>query len=127
MAKTLLVNLDLDAGLDVLRALDVAEVRVKVALWAFLEEYEDWRLILASPKFDAVGILEGFGIIRKATDAAGVTIDRTPALVPMRMNSPFIRELRRLFGKARNVDGTRLGGQTIGGRYLEDAYVYRIS
>ena len=127
MAKALLVNLDLDAGLDVLRALDAAEVPVKVALWAFLEEYEDWRLILASPKFDAVGIPEGFGIIRKATDAAGITIDRTPALVPMRMNSPFIRELRRLFGKAKSVDGMRLGGQTIGGRYLEDAYVYRVS
>jgi hypothetical protein len=43
------------------------------------------------------------------------------------MDEPFIRDLRRIFGKAASVEGMRLGGQTIGGRGLDDAYVYRIS
>ena len=43
------------------------------------------------------------------------------------MADPFVRELRRLFGKARSVEGMRLGGQMIGDRFVEDAYVYRIS
>jgi hypothetical protein len=40
---------------------------------------------------------------------------------------PFIRELRRIFGKTKSVEGMRLGGQLIGDRFLEDAYVYQIS
>jgi hypothetical protein len=32
-----------------------------------------------------------------------------------------------MFGKANSVEGMRLGGQMIGDRFLEDAYLYRIS
>jgi hypothetical protein len=127
VGKALLVNLDLDAGLTVLRALDTSEVSVNVALWAFLPEYEDWRLILASRQFDAAGIREGYGMIRRALDAAGISVDRTPTLTIMPMNTAFIRDLRRSFRKSKSVDGMRLGGQTFGDRYVEDAYVYRIS
>jgi hypothetical protein len=38
----------------------------------------------------------------------------------------LIRALRKLFGKTANVDGMRLAGQTIGGVWIDDAYVYRI-
>jgi hypothetical protein len=43
------------------------------------------------------------------------------------MADPSIRELRRLFGKTKSVEGMRLGGQVFGDRFVEDAYVYRIS
>ena len=42
-------------------------------------------------------------------------------------NDPTIKHLRRSFGKTKNVEGMRLGGQMIGDRFTEDAYVYRIS
>jgi hypothetical protein len=42
------------------------------------------------------------------------------------MTDPFVRQLRRRFGKAKSVEGMRLGGQLFGDRYIEDAYVYRI-
>jgi hypothetical protein len=44
-----------------------------------------------------------------------------------RMEDQFIRTLRRIFGKAASVEGMRLGGQMIGSRSLDEAYVYRIS
>jgi hypothetical protein len=43
------------------------------------------------------------------------------------MTDPFIKGLRRLFGKAKSAEGMRLGGQMIGDRFIEDGYVYRIS
>jgi hypothetical protein len=43
------------------------------------------------------------------------------------MSDPFIKGLRSIFGKAKSVEGMRLGGQLIGDRFIEDAYVYRIS
>jgi hypothetical protein len=42
-------------------------------------------------------------------------------------SDPSIRELRRIFGKTKSVEGMRLGGQVFGDRFVEDAYVYRIS
>jgi hypothetical protein len=35
--------------------------------------------------------------------------------------------LRRIFAKTKSVEGMRLGGQMIGDRFIEDAWVYRIS
>jgi hypothetical protein len=43
------------------------------------------------------------------------------------MTDPFTKVLRRIFGKAKSVEGRRLGGQMIGDRFVEDAYIYRIS
>lgn len=127
MGKTLLVNIDLDLGQEILRALDDAGIPVSVALWAYLPEFEDWRLILASRKLESAGLSEGYGAIRKATDAAGISVERIPLTMIMRITTPFVRELRRLFGKTKTVEGMRLGGQMIGDRYIEDAYVYRVS
>jgi hypothetical protein len=42
------------------------------------------------------------------------------------MDNPFIRDLRRVFASAADTYGMRLGGQTFGGKYLEDSFVYRI-
>jgi hypothetical protein len=127
MGKALLVNIDLDLGHEVLQALDSSGLRVNVALWAYLPDYEDWRLVLASRKLEAAGLQQGYVAIRKALETAGINFDRSPEIMIMRSTNPFVRDLRRLFGKAKNVEGMRLGGQMIGDRYLEDAYVYRIS
>ncbi|HLH20259.1 MAG TPA: hypothetical protein VKX45_23740 [Bryobacteraceae bacterium] len=127
MGKALLVNLDLEAGSEVLRAIEAAGIRVSVALWAKLEEYADWRLIVASRDLDAAGMWDGYMIIIKATRAAGIPQHKSDSLMILRMKDPFIRELRKLFKGAKDVEGMRLGGQAIGDRFLEDAYVYRIS
>jgi hypothetical protein len=52
---------------------------------------------------------------------------QTPPILILSMNDSFIRTLRQMFGQTKPVDGMRLGGQMIGDRFPEDAYVYRIS
>jgi hypothetical protein len=42
------------------------------------------------------------------------------------MQSAMIRELRNLFAATKDTYGMRLGGQTFGDKYIEDAFVYRI-
>jgi hypothetical protein len=59
MDKTALVSIDLEIGSELLQALDRAGLRVQVALWANLAEYQDWRLILSARKLDSLGIREG--------------------------------------------------------------------
>jgi hypothetical protein len=127
MDKTALVGFEVEKGSRILQLLDEAGLQVKVALWAFLGEYEEWRLVLSSSKFDDGSLRDAYGLLHKALDAAGFPLEQTPTVVILRTSDPFVRSLRKIFGKAKGVEGMRLGGQTIGNRYLDDAYAYRIS
>jgi len=127
MGQALLVSVDLDRGSEILRILDEAGLRVSVALWALLEEYNDWRLLVASRRLDESSQLEGYGLVNNALRAAGFSVEDKPSIVILPMTDPTVRALRRLFSKANTVEGMRLGGQQIGKRWVEDAYVYRIS
>src|SRR5579872_3491427 len=127
MDKTALVSIDLDMGSELLQALDRAGLRVQVALWANLAEYQDWRLILSARKLDSVGIREGYRLLYESLAGGGFigfTAANTPSIMILPISDPFIKGLRSIFGKAKNVEGMRLGGQLIGDRFIEDAYVY---
>ncbi|MDQ2776274.1 MAG: hypothetical protein M3Y57_15355 [Acidobacteriota bacterium] len=127
MVKTSLVSVDLERGREVLDALDNAGIRVSVVLWAYLSEYEDWRLIFADPRLDAIGVKKAYKSLNDTVMAAGMRIEDKPLFMVLSMSDAFIKNLRRSFGHTRSVDGMRLGGQLIGDRFVEDAYVYRIS
>jgi len=128
MAQALLVSVDIPIGSEILDILDRAKVKVSVALWAHLsEEYDDWRMILAGRQFDALGPGKGIRLLLDTLRAAEFPIEKKPRMMILPMNSPFIKDLRRAFAKARTVEGMRLGGQLFGGRFVEDAYVYRIT
>lgn len=98
-----------------------------MALWVFLSEYEDWRLVVSSRQFDSPDPRDAYGLLNDTLAAAGFARSNTPAIIILPTDDPFIRALRRTFGKTKSVEGMRLGGQMIGDRFVEDAYVYRIS
>ncbi len=127
MAKTVLVGPDIEKGAKILQILDDAGLNVSVALWAFLPEYESWRFILSSRKLDAAGLRGAYGLFHDTLDAAGFLLEDTPTVGIFPRTDPFIRSLRKLFGKAKGVDGMRLGGQKFGDHFVEDGYAYRIS
>ena len=128
MDQALLVNPGVESGRKVLRSLDASGIKIKVALWAHLHEYASWRLMLASRHLDdARDRREAYRIVISTLYKAGLTVEEVDPIMLFPMKDPFIRDLRRLFGKAKDVEGMRLGGQLFGNRYVEDAYVYRIS
>jgi hypothetical protein len=112
MVKTALLSSDLETG--------------SVALWVVLPEYEQWRIVLAGRALDTAGVRDAYGVVDDALVGGGLSIDRTPTITILRMSDPFIKSLRRMFAKSKDVEGMRLGGQMIGDRFIEDAYVYRI-
>ena len=127
MDKAALVNIDIQRGAEIVDALEGAKVRVGVALWVHLSEYEDWRLVVSARRFDAMDLRDAYGLIHDRLEEAGVTLEKTPPVMILPMSDSFIKELRRIFGKAKSVEGRRPGGQLIGDRFVQDAYVYRIS
>jgi hypothetical protein len=126
MVRTALVSTDIESGSTILAVLDQSKLKTKVALWAVLPEYEDWRLVLSGRRFDAKDV-NPYGLLNESLAAAGFPLRKTPIITILPMADLFIKDLRRVFAKTKSVEGMRLGGQMIGDRFIEDAYVYRIS
>jgi len=127
MDKATMVNIDISRGSELIDILERAKVKVSVALWMFLSEYEDWRLVVSARHLDTLGTREAYRLLHDKLASAGFAIGKTPAIMILPMSDPFIKELRRIFAKAQSVEGMRLGGQMIGDRFVDDAYVYKIS
>lgn len=127
MVKTPLVSLDIDDCKAVLTALDQAKLGICVAVWAYLDYYEDWRFVLAGKHLDAVHILNGYGTINDAIRAAGITEAHKPPLLLLPLTDPLIKALRRSNGKSKQFEPRRIGGHMIGNRFVDDGYAFRIS
>jgi hypothetical protein len=127
MDSAALVSIDIHRGAEMLSALDRAGLKVKVAVFAALSEYENWRLILAGPRFDDLRITDAYGLLHASLDAVGFDSATQPTTLILPMSDPFIKQLRRAYRKSQNAEGLRLGGQVFGDRFIRDAYVYRIT
>lgn len=125
MDQATLVSPDVSAGSRALSALDTAGIKQIVALLAVFPEYDDWRMIISSPSLDQTRQLKAYEQVTEALK--GRFIYTLPTIMVLPTRDPFIRELRNLFGKAKDVAGMRLGGQRLGNRFVSNAYVYRIS
>jgi len=126
MDKATLVIADFATGSRILEVLDGTGLRVNVAMWLRTPEYEDWRFALSSRDLDSVEPSAAYGRVHDTLGKGGFLLENTPPLLILRASDPFIRALRRIFGKVKSVEGMRLGGQALGGRFIEDAVVYRI-
>jgi hypothetical protein len=124
MDQATLVSPDIAVVHEALAALDVGRIKQITALLVIFPEYGDWRLLISSPSLDQVRQLKAY---EKVVEVLGGRFAyRLPPILILPTKDPFIRELRKIFGKTKDVTGMRLGGQTIGNRFVENAYVYRI-
>lgn len=127
MAQTLLVGPEIETGRRILQALDDAKLKISVAMWAlFLQEYGDWRLVLSSRQLDTEDPREAYGVVFKALDRAKMESERAEPIMILPMKDPFIRELRRSFREEAREGRRSLAG-TIGDRFLDHSYIYRVS
>src|SRR5580692_10669443 len=102
--------------------LDAARFPVTAALWAFSEdELGGWQFVIGTPLYEKLGTRAAYGKLIAAVRVNDPTSMLFDDVRLMGNREPFIRELRRLFGKTEAVKGVRLGGQSIGGIHIEDA------
>ena len=126
MAKKILVDADLKLGEQILARLDSEKFPVSVAIWILTEQDGEWKLVIGTPLYEKAGPLEAYGKLIAALRKNDPESRDFDDVRLMSNREPFIRELRRLFGKTASVKGMRLGGHHIGGVWLDDAIVYRI-
>jgi hypothetical protein len=95
-----------------------------VGLWAVFPEFEEGRVVLASPTLDQMEPWSAYHAVTQVLHEHPPKV--RPSLTILRMDDPFIQELRKLFADESSVEGMRLGGQRLGNRFVDDAYVYKI-
>lgn len=127
MARAALVDIDLKRAEKAVSALEQSGFPLAAALWVRFPEYEDWRLVLASKRLDSLAPQEAYLRVNRTLDLAGMTVWDAPSIFIMKTTDPFVRALRKVFGKAASVEGMRLGGQTWGDRFVDDAYALKIA
>jgi hypothetical protein len=124
MVKETLLNSDVAFGERVIQRLEASGLPVSVALWLRKGEEEPFQLLLGSSLYDKLGHEKAYLKLAHA-----VTPEENWVSIHIRLRGtrdPLIRALRKIFCKTANVNGMRLGGQTIGGLWIDDAYIYRI-
>ena len=71
----------------------------------FLSEFEDWRLVVSSRQFDTADPRYAYRLVHDSLSRAEVGSKKTPAILISPTRDPFVRELRRKFGKVRASTG----------------------
>jgi len=126
MDHAVLVDIDVNLGAEILGVLDSARAKMEVALWATFTEFYSPRLVMAAEWLDAFSGSAKYGKVRELLDGKLPTGTR-PTLLLLNTTDPFVLELREQYGQVKEIRGMRLYGQSFGGRYVEDGYIYRIA
>ena len=66
-----MVSLDVHRGMELVEALERAKLKIGVALWMYLSEYEDWRLVLSARQFDSLNLRDAYRLLHDFLDPAG--------------------------------------------------------
>jgi len=105
--------------------LPASHFRVKAALWMYLPDSHEWRLVIATPLVDEQGPQATYRDIRAvlaANLALNLSLQNISAVSP---KDPLVKALRNSI-KIADSTGVRLTRNTFNGTYVEDAYVYRL-
>ena len=125
MGTTVLVESDIEKGKDVVRALDEAGVKIRTALWHFLSEAAEWRLVLATPIVDHDGPRAAYEAVRRVLAERGVD---SPLLqiTLVSPRDPLIKQLRSAVTTPPGaIKDIRFTNNVVGNILIEDAHIYR--
>ncbi len=129
VVKELLTDGMIQAGAELTKNLDEGRWPVHASLWVFISEGNQWKLLLASPRVQLDGPRKSYETVQSAlaeTPAAGGTIMLSDITVTG-SEDPLLELLRVAITTAPTLSGIRFTGNVINGRFIDDAYIYRIS
>jgi hypothetical protein len=125
MDNTTLVAPEFKMGDEILELLKAARFPVTVAAWVLSKELGGWQFVIGTPLYDKFGAREAYGRLIaaiRANDPGSMLFDDVRL---MSNRSPFIREVRRVFGHRGFKKGVSMAG-SIGDMWVEDARFYYV-
>ena len=134
MAETTLLKEPLtsemiDIGARLTEAIDRAGIPVEASFWLFDEESNDWKLRIASPEHASKGSNVVYRRIGEVIDALSLSHSDFPLwnVRLIRSDDELVRALRTEFKEGPYTTPKRLGRGAIRGRFIDDAYIYRVN
>ena len=100
--------------------------RANGALWLLQPEAGEWHFVIATPRVDEVGPRKAYEELSQITRQIAADSSTLLKIELVSPRQPFYQALRSVFGNTASVEGARLGGTQIGGRYINDAFLYEI-
>lgn len=130
MVKNSLVEADVLAGKRLVIALSVSpyssDFKLQAAFWFYDHESQEWRLFLATPLVDEFGSLAAYKNLQqplRSIQPTDLSLENISVSSPRK---PLVKAIKRASRIANGAEGIRLTRNTIGGMYIEDAYVYKL-
>ena len=117
----------IEAGKTLIDRLDEKGEAIPTALWLYSEEANLWRLMLATPLVKSKGPRAAYKSIRSVLthyqkeEPFSLTLSDITVVAP----DDAVLEPFRVAFKTSGTAGVRLSRTTVGGRFIDDAYVYR--
>lgn len=127
MVKTVLVEKDIEEGKRLIEELDKAGFKVQAALWLYMSDSDEWRLLIASPYVEKEGPKRSYNFIQ--TVLARISPPLEVSLRNISVLSPshnLIKLIRLAIRTGPGISGIRFARSVINNTLIEDAYIYRI-
>lgn len=129
MVKTALTKEMIDAGERLVRRLDQTLGDITASFWFYEAEYQRWRLMIGSPTVRTQGPKTVYtkieGVLRKEADLR--TLFSLGDISVLKDTDPLVKALRIAIRTGPGMQGIRFTGNTVNGRYIDDAYIYRVA
>jgi len=115
------------AGADLTRTLDEAKWPVVASFWLFSPEENEWKFFLASPKLVSDGPKNAYEAIARALSNLREHFPTLEYISVVAPNHELVRTLSSAIQTGSTITGIRFSKNTINGRFIDDAYLYRLA
>jgi len=127
MDKTVLVEKEIEEGKRLIEELDKKNFNVQAALWFYMADANEWRLLIASPYVEKEGPKKSYNFIQAVLSKLLPPPDissRNISVVSPSHN--LIKLIRVAIHTGPGISGIRFTGNVINNTLIDDAYIYRI-
>jgi len=127
VVKEQLTGVMIEAGAELTAKLDETGLPLTAALWLFMPDLNEWRLLFASPEVTTKGPREVYERIQRAISQLG---DKASA-VPLSMvglidaDADLVRLLKLAIRTGPGIHRIRFSKNVIDGHFIDDALIYR--
>lgn len=131
MGNEILVSSDLnqemiDAGKSLLENLDKKNASINSAMWFYISEDEEWKLLLTSKLITNKGPKYLYTLIDSINSKIEKQIPLNFILISSPEN-PLIKTLCTAISTGNGISGIRFSKNYINGQMIEDSYIYRMT
>ena len=125
LVKEALTDGMIAAGSTVLEMLDHRNFAVDAAMWVYLSDVNQWRLLLATPGVRIDGPRKAYKRLVQILRNVSVHGLSVQNIAVVDSHDPFIQLVRSAIGVSSTSNGVRFARNMVNGQFIEDAYIYR--